>query len=217
MIKLHNIYKYYPFRNGSRRILENLSLEIAMGDKVGILGKNGAGKSTLTRILSGSELPSSGNVIREMSISWPLAFGGAFQGGLTGLDNLKFISRVYGADISVVRQYVEEFSELGKYLYEPIMTYSTGMRARLAFALSMAIDFDCYLMDEIVAVGDRGFQEKCHEQLFIKRKHCAMVIVSHDFNYIREHCQSAFVLSQGKTYQFSDIEEAIYFYERSFG
>jgi ABC-2 type transport system ATP-binding protein/capsular polysaccharide transport system ATP-binding protein len=133
-----------------------------------------------------------------MSVSWPLAFGGAFQGSLTGRDNVRFISRIYAADFEHNMQSVEEFAELGRYLDEPVKAYSSGMRARLAFALSMIIEFDCFLIDEVSAVGDLRFREKCEYELFEKRADRAMVIVSHDINYIQKHCSKFAVLDDGK-------------------
>jgi capsular polysaccharide transport system ATP-binding protein len=207
-ITLLDIKKVYRTRNGERLILDELSLKINKGEKIGILGRNGAGKSTLIRIISGAERPTSGSITREMTVSWPLAFGGAFQGSLTGLDNLRFICRVYGTDIDKARDFVEQFSELGSYMKEPVKTYSSGMRARLAFALSMAVDFDCFLIDEVIAVGDSRFHEKCEDELFRRRADKSMIIVSHDPHYIRTHCDSAYILSQGKIRTFSSIDQA---------
>ncbi|MCX6072944.1 MAG: ABC transporter ATP-binding protein [Campylobacterales bacterium] len=215
MIKLENIVKKYHTRAGSRTVLDHINLEVKRGEKVGILGRNGAGKSTLIRLMSGAELPTSGHIYRGMRLSWPLAFGGAFQGSLTGIDNLKFICRVYGADYRDKIAFVEEFSELGQYLREPIKKYSAGMRARLAFAISMSIEFDCFLIDEIVAVGDSRFHEKCNIELFEKRRDRSMILVSHDPGYIREHCDHAAVLIAGKLYSFDHIDEAFEFYDKS--
>jgi capsular polysaccharide transport system ATP-binding protein len=213
MIRLTNLTKGYHTRQGWRNVLKNISLEVNRGEKIGILGRNGAGKSTMIRMIGGAELPTSGLIQREMSVSWPLAFGGAFQSSLTGMDNLRFICRVYGADPKKAEPFVQEFSELGYYLREPIKTYSAGMRARLAFAISMAIDFDCFLIDEVVAVGDSRFHEKCHEELFVKRKDHAYIIVSHDAGYIREHCDHATVLSDGGLHTFETVDEAYEFYQ----
>jgi capsular polysaccharide transport system ATP-binding protein len=215
MIKLENIVKKYHTRAGSRIVLDHINLEVKRGEKIGILGRNGAGKSTLIRLMSGAELPTSGHIYRGMRLSWPLAFGGAFQGSLTGIDNLKFICRVYGADYRDKIAFVEEFSELGQYLREPIKKYSAGMRARLAFAISMSIEFDCFLIDEIVAVGDSRFHEKCNIELFEKRRDRSMILVSHDPGYIREHCDHAAVLIAGKLYSFDHIDEAFEFYDKS--
>jgi capsular polysaccharide transport system ATP-binding protein len=147
-----------------------------------------------------------------MSVSWPLAFGGAFQGSLTGFDNLRFICRIYGVNPDDKVPFVQEFSELGRFLWEPIKTYSSGMRARLAFAISMVIEFDCFLIDEIIAVGDARFHEKCNHELFVKRADRAMIIVSHDPGYIRAHCSRAAVLVGGQLYHLPSVENAFDFY-----
>lgn len=213
MIELVDITKIYPTRSGRHTVLDGINLAIRPGEKIGILGRNGAGKSTLIRILSGAEHPTRGHIKRGMSISWPLAFGGAFQGSLTGLDNLKFICRVYGADYRDKIDYVQDFAELGEYFREPVKTYSSGMRARLAFAISMAVEFDCFLIDEVIAVGDARFHDKCRHELFEKRKDRAFVVVSHEAHNIREQCNTGFVLHQGKLDRFSSIDEAYSFYQ----
>ena len=212
MIAIDNVSKVYGTRKGLRTVLDGVTLRVAAGEKIGVLGRNGAGKSTLIRLISGAELPTSGLIHRGMSISWPLAFGGAFQGSLTGLDNLRFICRIYGAEIEPAIPFVEAFAELGVYLREPVKSYSSGMRARLAFAISMAIEFDCFLIDEIIAVGDSRFHEKCQYELFEKRKDRAMILVSHDPTYIRKYCQRACVLVAGKLYSFDEVDEAFEFY-----
>ena len=183
------------------------------GEKLGILGRNGAGKSTLVRLLSGAEMPDAGKVIRGMKISWPIALGDAFHNYLTGLDNLRLICRIYDVDFRDKLEFVKEFSELGIYLREPIISYSSGMRGRLAFAISMIIEFDCYLIDEIVAVGDSRFQEKCQYELFEKRADRAKVLVSHDPHFIRSHCDDAAVLIDGKLYHFDTVDEGLSFYQ----
>ncbi|MGE5063173.1 MAG: ABC transporter ATP-binding protein [Myxococcales bacterium] len=213
MIRLADVNKDYRTRGGPVRVLRNIHLTIRQGERVGILGRNGAGKSTLIRIVSGAELPTSGVVERAMSVSWPLAFGGAFQGSLTGLDNLRVICRIYGVDAAERIGFVEEFSELGLYLREPVKTYSSGMRARLAFAISMVIDFDCFLIDEIVAVGDARFHAKCNHELFVNRGDRAMIIVSHNADYIREHCSRAAVLVDGELHHAGSLDEAFAFYD----
>ena len=208
MIRLENVVKRYRTRAGMHTVLKGVSMEVRKGDKLGVLGRNGAGKSTLIRIISGAELPNSGRVTRQMAVSWPLAFSGAFQGSLTGLDNVRFICRVYGADFGAALPFVEEFSELGKYLREPVKTFSSGMRARLAFAISMAIEFDCFLIDEVISVGDTRFHEKCRRELFEKRSDRAMIIVSHEAHNIREHCSRACVLHAGVLTEFADVAAA---------
>ena len=214
MIVLDNVVKRYHTRHGTNTVLNGINMSIKSGEKVGILGRNGAGKSTLIRLISGAERPSSGSITRRMSVSWPLAFGGAFQGSLTGLDNLRFICRVYGTSTEDKIPYVQDFSELGKYLREPVKTYSAGMRARLAFAISMVIEFDCFLIDEIIAVGDNRFHEKCRHELFEKRRDRSMIIVSHQAEEIRAHCDSILVLYQGRIKKFDNIDQAYDYYSK---
>jgi capsular polysaccharide transport system ATP-binding protein len=214
MIELRGITKVYSTRSGVHAVLKEIDLTIAPGEKIGILGRNGSGKSTLIRILSGAEQPTAGKIHRGMKVSWPLALGSAFQGSLTGLDNLKFICRVYGVDFADKIDYVQEFAELGKYFREPVKIYSSGMRARLAFAISMAVEFDCYLIDEVISVGDARFHDKCQIELFEKRRDRAMIIVSHEAHNIREHCGRACVLDGGALHQFPDIDTAYEFYNK---
>jgi capsular polysaccharide transport system ATP-binding protein len=213
MISIENVSKTYRTRHGPRTILDRVNLKLERGRNIGILGRNGAGKSTLIRILSGAEHPTSGRIVRGMNVSWPLAFGGAFQPHLTGLDNLKFVCRIYGVDYRPKVAFVEEFTELGVYLREPVSHYSMGMSTRLAFALSMAVEFDCFLIDETMVVGDSRFHERCHTELFVKRKDRSFILVSHDPNEIRRHCESACVLHNGKIHTFPSVDEAYAFYE----
>jgi len=215
MIELKRLTKTYPTRSGPYTVLSGVEMTVGRGEKLGVLGRNGSGKSTLIRILSGAERPTSGHVVRGMSVSWPLAFGGAFQGSLSGLDNLKFICRIHGVDYRAKRAYVEEFAELGRYMREPMKSYSAGMRARLAFAISMAVEFDCFLIDDIISVGDARFHSKCELELFEKRKDRAFVIVSHEAHNIREHCDAVAVLQDGKIHRFDDIDEAYEVYQKA--
>lgn len=212
MLELHNVSKHYSLGAGVRKVLDGVTLRLERGQKLGILGRNGSGKSTLIRVIGGAEKPDLGTVDRRMRVSWPLAFHGGFQNSLTGVDNLRFICRIYGQSIEDKMPFVEEFSELGRYLHEPVRTYSSGMAARLAFALSLIIDFDCYLIDEIVAVGDHRFQERCNVELFEKRADRAMVIASHNSDFIRQTCDSVVVLLRGKLHSFADMDSAYDFY-----
>jgi capsular polysaccharide transport system ATP-binding protein len=212
MIRLEHVCKSYSTSSGPMKVLDDVNLTLRSGEAIGIIGRNGAGKSTLVRVISGAELPDSGIVDRRMSVSWPLAFSGGFQSTLTGLDNLRFICRVYGVDADACLPFVEDFTELGVYLKEPVRSYSSGMRARLAFATSMVVDFDCYLVDEIVAVGDSRFQKKCYEELFVKRADRSRIIVSHDPGFVRAHCDRAAVLVDGKLKQFESLDDAYEFY-----
>lgn len=217
MIRLRKVRKVYPTRFGEKIVLDGIDFELRMGERLGVLGRNGAGKSTMVRLISGAERPTSGTVERQMSVSWPLAFGGAFQYALTGQDNVKFISRIYGQDVERNLAFVQEFAELGPYLREPVRSYSSGMRARLAFAISMIIEFDCFLIDEIASVGDARFHDRCNYELFEKRGNRAMVIISHDATYIRDHCNRYAVLEQGKLSLFDDFDESYEFFSESIG
>jgi ABC-2 type transport system ATP-binding protein/capsular polysaccharide transport system ATP-binding protein len=217
MIRVRNLTKTYPLRGGRRVILDSISFDLPRGRKLGILGRNGAGKSTLIRIISGAEAPCSGTVERGMSVSWPLAFGGAFQTALTGRDNVRFISRIYDSDFERNIVAVDRFAELGAYLDEPVRTYSSGMRARLAFAVSMIIEFDCFLIDEIAAVGDARFGQKCEDELFRKRADRAMIIVSHDAAYVRDHCDHFAVLHDGQMRFHDDFEPAYALFKQVIG
>jgi len=212
MITLDQVTKSYEMHGGHRTVLDRINLRVNKGQKIGILGRNGSGKSTMVRLISGAEYPTSGSITRSMSVSWPLAFAGGFQGSLSGLDNLRFVCRIYDASIERAIPFVEEFSELGRYLREPVKNYSSGMRARLAFALSMAVEFDCFLIDEVVAVGDHRFHVKCHEELFVKRRDRAMIIVSHNPAFIKAHCEAAVVLVAGTLHHFKTVDEAFSFY-----
>jgi capsular polysaccharide transport system ATP-binding protein len=213
MITLENVSKVYRTRQGRRTVLDGVNLQLEPGRNVGILGRNGAGKSTLIRMISGAERPTSGRIERRMSVSWPLAFGGAFQANLSGLDNLKFVCRIYGVDYKPLVPFVEDFTELGVYFREPVSHYSHGMLSRLAFALSMAIEFDCFLIDEAMVVGDVRFHERCHVELFHKRKDRAFILVSHDANVIRMYCNRACVLVDGRLHEFGTVDAAYEFYQ----
>jgi len=178
MIVCEDIRKTYPLGHGKKIVLDGVDLTNKPGEHVGFLGRNGAGKTTLIKLIGAVEFPTSGKVTRSMSVSWPLGFGGGFQGSLTGYDNARFISRIYGRRYSEIRGFVEDFTELGRQLAMPVKTYSSGMRARLAFALSMAIEFDCYMIDEVIMVGDQNFQRKCHVELFEKRGDRALILAT---------------------------------------
>ncbi len=215
MIELVDVCKTYPIhhRRAVRLVLDHVNLRVNAGEKWGVLGRNGAGKSTLIRVISGSDRATSGQLSKNMSVSWPLAFGDAFQGALTGRDNTKLISRVYGVDFKKTLDFVEDFAELGFYLNEPVKSYSSGMRSRLAFAISMSIEFDCFLIDEAMSVGDHRFHDKCNAELFGKRGDRAMIIVAHQTDLIRAHCNRAAVLERGRLTTYKNIEDAITIYE----
>ena len=211
-ITLTDIVKEYHTPIGTRRVLDRISFDIRKGEKIAVLGRNGAGKSTLVKILGGVERPTSGHIRRDMTMSWPLTFGGGFETSMSGMDNIRFISRIYNAPLQKTIEICDDFAELGRQLYLPVRTYSSGMRARLAFALTLAIDFECMLIDEVISVGDQRFHAKCHEELFVKRKHCAMILVSHDINLVKEFCNQALILKDGRGKAFDDIDLAIDIY-----
>lgn len=213
MIAVRNVSKTY---RGGKTVLRGIHCTLVRGEKVALIGRNGSGKSTLLRIVAGISEPSSGKVIRGMSTSWPLGFGGAFQGGLTGRDNVRFVSRVYGKDFDEVMPRVAEFSELGKALAEPVRTYSSGMRARLAFALSVAVEFECMVIDEITAVGDAMFQAKCEHALFSSSAQ-AMLIVSHNHEFLRRFCNRGWLVEGGELVEYESLEVAMHRYERLLG
>ena len=209
MIELHNVSKQYPLPSGSKPVLLPTSFVFPQGHSIGVLGKNGAGKSTLLRMIAGSEPLTTGRIVRRGRLSWPLGFSGGFNGALTGEENLRFVCRIYAQPIAKVQAFVAEFSELGAYLRMPIRTYSSGMKARLAFALSMAIDFDCYLIDEITGVGDRAFQQKCEQAFDDRRDRASVIMVSHSFVTLKRYCNQGVVLHEGRLRQFDDINDAI--------
>jgi capsular polysaccharide transport system ATP-binding protein len=209
MIELINVSKVYKTPKGHKHVLQPCTLTFPKGRNIGLLGVNGAGKSTLLRMISGSEAPTTGVIKRNVKMSWPLGFAGGFNGSLTGAENLRFVARIYGADIKKVTQFVDEFSELGDYLDMPIKSYSSGMKARLAFGLSMAIDFECYLVDEITGVGDRRFQEKCRDAFKERSFKSSLIMVSHSMPTLKEHCDMGVVLSDGHLQFYDDINHAI--------
>lgn len=209
MIAFQNVSKSFNTGFGKNLVLNDINLQVKPGQRLGILGINGSGKSTMVRLLSGACKPSKGTVIRSMSVSWPLGLTGGFQTKLTGLDNVRFICRVYGLHPDNGIAFIEDFTELGKFLKEPVHTYSSGMRSKLAFAISFLVDFDCYLIDEALAVGDARFQERCHHQLFERRKDAALVLVSHSNQLIRQYCDSAVLLKDKTIHHFNSLEEAI--------
>ena len=204
-IELIDVHKYFPTRNGRKTVLQGAFGKIARGEKVGILGRNGSGKSTLVRMLGGVEAPTRGRITHSMAISWPIGMGAGFSGQLSGADNARFIARLYGRDIQKTTEFVAEFSELGEYLRMPLMTYSSGMRTRLALAVSLAVDFDCYLVDEALAVGDTRFGRAFAEKI----ERAGLILVSHSPALVRRLCTRAAVLDQGILTFYDDLDEAL--------
>ena len=197
---------------GWHRVLSGVSFSVSPGEKVAVLGRNGAGKSTLIRLISGIEVPTLGRIERQMSVSWPVGLTGGIAGSMTGNDNIRLICRIYNKPFNLIRDYVEDFAQLGKFLSEPVRTYSAGMRARLNFALSLAIDFDCYLIDEIITVGDQRFQQRSYEELFVRRADRCLILASHSPEIVRAYCSRALVLHRGRGKVFEDLELALAIY-----
>lgn len=209
MITCQNICKSYKHGSLHKRVLSDVNLIVEKGERIALLGRNGAGKSTLIKLIGGVEMPTSGKIAYDMTVSWPLGFSGGFQGSLTGYDNARFIARIYQRDYADIRAFVEDFTELGRQLKMPVKTYSSGMRARLAFALSLAIEFDCYLIDEIILVGDQNFHRKCHYELFEKRSDRTMILASHSTELVRELCNRAVLIHDGQATTYDDVNLAV--------
>ncbi|WP_313529001.1 ABC transporter ATP-binding protein [Shinella sp.] len=214
MIIFDKVCKAYPRPDGGKKIiLDNFTATFPPGINIGILGRNGAGKSTLMNMISGGEMPDSGRILREGRISWPLGFNGGVHGKLTGAQNTRFIADIYGKPRNKVLDFVTEFSELGAYLDMPVKTYSAGMKARLAFGICMAIEFEYYLIDEVIAVGDSTFKKKCKDVFEQRRENSSLLLVSHSAGLLRSFCDVGGVMHNGQLTFFNDIEEAIQVHE----
>ncbi len=214
MIQLDRIFKFYRTEGFVKIVLDHVSTVFEPGRSYGLLGVNGAGKSTTLRLIAGTELPNAGKIRRTVRVSWPLGFSGGFHPLMTGRENVKFVSRIYGADPRKTLDFVEDFSELGDYIDVPVKTYSSGMMARLAFGLSMAIEFECYLIDEITAVGDARFQARCKLAFDERRKTSDLIVVSHSMGTIKDYCDCAAVLVDGQMIMFDSVDGAIESYNR---
>lgn len=212
MFELRNVTKSYLTPNGRRYVFRNLSLAIPPGKNIGLIGRNGAGKSTLMRLLGGADVPDSGTIATDRSISWPVGLTGGFQGSMSGRDNIKFVCRIYGATGEAMREkirYVQEFAEIGDWIDEPIKTYSSGMRSRVAFGLSMAFDFDYYLIDEVMSVGDAQFKRKCADVFKEKMQKSNVVLVSHSMPEIEKLCDIVLLVRDGGIQVYEDVAEGI--------
>jgi capsular polysaccharide transport system ATP-binding protein len=216
MIRLEKLTKTYRTNAGIHTVFRDLDLEIPSGCGVAFLGRNGAGKSTLVNIIGGAETVDSGRMITDASISWPVGLAGGFQPSLTAKENVKFVARLYGEkdEIRRVVDYVRDFAEIDEYFDMPMRTFSSGMRSRVSFGLSMAFDFDYYLIDEVTAVGDPQFKKKCEDALMEKRKKkSGFIVVSHQMDIIRKFCDMAIVLGAGGVQTFENVEDAIKVYQ----
>jgi len=215
MIRIENLTKTYRTPQGRHNVFKNLNIELPSGKSVALIGRNGAGKSTLLRMIGGIDRPDSGRIITNKTISWPVGLSGGFQGSLTGRENVKFVSRLYAKQNELQDKvaFVEDFAELGKYFDMPIKTYSSGMKSRLAFGLSMAFKFDYYLVDEVTAVGDAKFKKKCADIFDNIRGKAEIIMVSHGLKSLKDYCDVAVYLDKkgsGKLYK--DVSEAIEVY-----
>jgi capsular polysaccharide transport system ATP-binding protein len=215
MIEFRHVSKAYRTHGRPKVLLDDFSLVLPKGATIGVLGRNGAGKSTLLGMIAGTVKPDAGSIRRRGIISWPLGFGGSFHADLTGAQNVRFVARIYGADTDALVAYVEDFAELGDFMDMPVRSYSSGMRARLAFGMSMGVAFDCYLVDEITAVGDSAFKAKCLAVFRDKLKDAGMLMVSHSPATIRSYCRSGLVLEGGEATYFEDVEDAIAQHQRN--
>lgn len=218
MIKLVNVSKWYPTKRGKYYVFNDVSVTIPKKTNIAILGPNGAGKSTLVKLLGRMELPNQGQILVDGKISWPVALKGGFMGNLSGRDNAQFISRIYSENKEDLKNriaFIEQFSELGDHFDMPVATYSSGMRSRLGFGISMAFDFDYYLIDEVFSVGDRKFRQKSKEMIKAKEKQGShFLIVSHDMKTVTTMCQTALVIDQGKILYFDDVHEGVSYYSQ---
>ena len=213
MLAFDHVSKIYNLKGVEKVILDDLSFAFPENRNVAIMGKNGAGKSTMMRLLAGSEPPTTGHVYRSLNVSWPLGFAGGFNGSMTGIENIRFVSRIYGQDTERVIDYVKDFAELGQSLRLPIKTYSSGMKARLAFGLSMAINFQVYLIDEITAVGDQTFRKKSNAVFHEKLQSSQIIMVSHSAATIKEYCDCGLLLNDGGVTFYDDVGDLLKAYQ----
>ena len=208
MIRFENVSKIYQGYGLRKVVHNNLNFQIDRGVSIGICGANGAGKSTLLRMIAGVEYPSSGRITKRMSTSWPIGYASCFQHKMTGADNVRFIARIYGRDTAEMLAYVEDFARLGSYLDQPVSTYSAGMVARLAFGTSLAIKFDCYLVDEVTGAGDARFRRRSEEELIERRNNASLIMTSHDPAMLQRYCTRGAVLFGGMLTLYDTVAEA---------
>ena len=216
MIRLENVTKYFKVDGEKHYVLKNVSFVIPSDTNVGILGRNGAGKSTLLRMLGGIDFPTVGKIISDKSFSWPMGLAGGFQGSMTGRQNVKFVCRIYGkseSETASIIDSVKAFSELEEYFELPIKLYSTGMRGRLSFGLSLAFDFDYLIIDETLSAGDTNFKNKAKEALEKKIEHCNVLLVSHSMGDLKRICDAGIIVNDGKLSYFEKIDDAIDAYQ----
>jgi capsular polysaccharide transport system ATP-binding protein len=209
VIEFRNVTKEFTRAGFRNRVIDDLSLTVPSQLSVALLGRNGAGKSTLLKMIAGTLEPTSGEILSTGSISWPVGFAGSFHPDLTGSQNVRFVARIYGVDTEELSDFVEEFCELGASYRQPLRGYSSGMKARLSFGVSMGIGFDTYLVDEVTAVGDAAFRKKSSAMFRQRMEQAGSFVVSHNMPQIRELCDIGIVLEHGKITLYEDVDEAI--------
>lgn len=209
MVRFENLSKSFWLKGEEKVVIDRLNVTLPTGKSLGLLGRNGAGKSTLLDIIAGVQPPDTGRVVSDGTMSWPVGFGGSFHPQMTGRQNTRFVARIYGVDTEGLLDFVLGFSELGRMIDSPVRTYSSGMRARLGFGLSMGIQFDTYLVDEVTAVGDKSFNNKSRAVFLDRVKNASAIMVSHQMGKLRDFCDAGVVLNNGKLEYFDDLEEAI--------
>ncbi|MEC7962616.1 MAG: ABC transporter ATP-binding protein [Pseudomonadota bacterium] len=213
MIRLENLTKSF-WVNGQRKVvIDNLNLTLPTGASLALLGRNGAGKSTLLEIIAGNLPPDSGRVVSDGVISFPVGLGGAFHRDLTGAQNVRFVARIYGVDTQSLVEFVEDFAELGPHFNAPLRTYSSGMKSRLGFGVSMGIRFDTYLVDEATSTGDAAFRAKSKAVFRARMAESGSVMVNHNLGELREYCDAGLVLEHGQLSYFDNVDDAIAFHE----
>lgn len=216
MIEIKHVTKSYRTETGRDYIFRDLNLTIPDGRNIALIGRNGAGKSTLLRLIGGIDIPDKGIIKSTNSISWPVGLSGGFQGSLSARDNVKFVARVHGMDnqqIKQIVQFVEEFAEIGAYFDRPVKTYSSGMRSRVAFGLSLAFDFDYFLIDEAMSTGDAHFQNKAQTAFKQRISGSKIILVSHNMEQVRKMCDYVLLMKDGQVYPYEDVEEGIKAYQ----
>lgn len=209
MIHIQNLCKTYYTRNSVKKVADNITVTFPTGSSVALLGRNGTGKSTLLRMIAGTVEPDSGHVVSDGRVSWPVGFAGSFHRQMTGSQNVRFIARVYGMDTDALSDFVEDFAALGDHYYMPLRSYSSGMRSRLAFGVSMGIPFDTYLVDEVTSVGDAAFRRKSNALFRERMANSSAVVVSHSGTQLRKICNAAALLEDGRLTYYDDLDEAI--------
>tara|TARA_R110001583_G_scaffold127562_1_gene279201 strand:+ start:1984 stop:2640 length:657 start_codon:yes stop_codon:yes gene_type:complete len=217
VIEVKNIYKRYHNHHGSDWVLRDINFRVPSGISVGLIGRNGAGKSTLLRLIGGMDAPDRGEIIRNCRVSWPIGLSGGFQGSMTGRQNVKFVARIHGdnSDIKQIIRFVEDFAEIGPAFDEPVKTYSSGMKSRLSFGLSLAFNFDIYLSDEATAVGDKAFKKKAQQAFQDRVGQAGLIMVSHSEGILKNLCQAGIFLDKGSATWFDSMDEAINAYHKS--